>query len=72
MAVRPLAPIWAKATALAQVRKPAQGLCAGRANGRLELLDPRPVAAQGTVFTVTTALMWLAERATVIAREAHA
>jgi hypothetical protein len=72
MGVRPRDPIWANVTALARVRKSAQSVAQVRANGRLELLDPRLVAAQGTVFTVTTALMWLAERATVIAQEAHA
>ena len=51
---------------------PRKGFAQVRANGRLELLDPRPVAAKGPAFPVTTALMWLAERATVIAREAHA
>jgi hypothetical protein len=71
MGVRPRDPIWANVTALARARKPAQSFAQVRANGRLEL-DPRLVAAQGTVFTVTTALMWLAERATVIAHEAHA
>ncbi|HXO10397.1 MAG TPA: hypothetical protein VN880_20305 [Solirubrobacteraceae bacterium] len=70
--VRPRAAIWAKATALAQVRSVRKGFAKVRANGRLDLLDSRPVAAQGTVFTVMTDLMWLAERATVITREAHA
>ena len=49
-----------------------KGFAKVRANRRLDLLDSRPVAAQGTVFTVMTDLMWLAERATVITREAHA